>query len=104
MKNISERENRDQFEGFYRMLHRLKSGEFARTQMVLIDEEVLAPPPSLAIDVLSRHMQPECSEHQPLIRHYRGTLTLVAHSENWAATAAVGSTGPIFPQSKRRTD
>jgi rRNA maturation endonuclease Nob1 len=72
MKNISERENRAQFEGFYRMLYQLKNGELAQTQMVLIDKEFLAPPPDLRIDVLSRHMQPDSAEHQPLIRYYRG--------------------------------
>jgi hypothetical protein len=72
MKNISERENRAQFEGFYRMLYKLKSGELAQTQMVLIDKEFLAPEPDLAIDVLSRHMQPDSAVHQPLIRYYRG--------------------------------
>lgn len=72
MKNISERENRTQFEGFYRMLYRLKNGELAQTQLVLIDKEFLAPPPELAINVLSRHMQPDSTTHQPLIRYYRG--------------------------------
>lgn len=72
MKNISERENRDQFEGFYRMLYKLKVGELASTQMVLIDKEFLAPDPSQALDVLDRHMQPDSVEHEPLIRYYRG--------------------------------
>lgn len=72
MKNISERENRDQFEGFYRMLYKLKEGELASTQMVLIDKEFLPPDPSQAVDVLDRHMQPDSVEHEPLIRYYRG--------------------------------
>ncbi|MGV1803789.1 hypothetical protein ACQZ6A_18145 [Agrobacterium vitis] len=72
MKNISERENRAQFEGFYRMLYRLKSDELAQTQMVLIDKEFLAPPADLMLNVLDRHMQPDSDEHQPLIRYYRG--------------------------------
>jgi len=72
MKNISERENRDQFEGFYRMLYKLKAGELASTQMILIDKEFLAPDPSQAVDVLDRHMQPDSVEHEPLIRYYRG--------------------------------
>ena len=72
MKNISERENRAQFEGFYRMLYTLKSGELEQTQMILIDKEFLAPEPDLGINVLSRHMQPDSTVHQPLIRYYRG--------------------------------
>lgn len=72
MKNISERENRDQFEGFYRMLYKLKAGELASTQMVLIDKEFLPPDPSQVVDVLDRHMQPDSVEHEPLIRYYRG--------------------------------
>lgn len=72
MKNISERENRAQFEGFYRMLYRLKKAELAQTQVVLIDKEFLAPPTEAAQFVLSRHMQPDSSEHPPLIRYYRG--------------------------------
>jgi len=72
MKNISERENRAQFEGFYEMLYKLKVGELAQTQFVLIDKEFLEPPADVPVGVLSRHMQPESAEHQPLIRYYRG--------------------------------
>jgi len=72
MKNISERENRDQFEGFYRMLYRLKAGELAATQMILIDKEFLAPDPVEGVEVMDRHMQPDSTEHEPLIRYYRG--------------------------------
>ncbi|MBP2486023.1 rRNA maturation endonuclease Nob1 [Rhizobium leguminosarum] len=72
MKNISERENRAQFEGFYRMLYGLKDGDLAHTQMILIDKEYLAPPTDFEINILSRHMQPDSTEHPPLIRYYRG--------------------------------
>lgn len=72
MKNISERENRAQFEGFYRMLYQLNAAELRQTQFVLIDKEFLAPPGELAAGVTNRHMQPDSDEHQPLIRHYRG--------------------------------
>src|SRR5262249_17812040 len=34
MKNISERENREQFEGFYRLLYELKEDELRATQLV----------------------------------------------------------------------
>lgn len=72
MKNISERENRDQFEGFYRMLYALKQGELASTQMILIDKEFLPPDPAQKVEVTDRHMQPDSDEHEPLIRYYRG--------------------------------
>jgi hypothetical protein len=72
MKNISERENKAQFEGFYRMLYQLNAGELRRTQFVLIDKEFFAPSADLAAGVTSRHMQPDSEEHQPLIRYYRG--------------------------------
>ncbi len=72
MKNISERENKAQFEGFYRMLYKLSAGELAGTQFVLVDKEFLAPSQELGVEVLSRHMQPDSEEHQPLIRYYRG--------------------------------
>lgn len=72
MKNISERENKAQFEGFYRMLYRLNAGELRQTQFVLIDKEFFTPPDDLAAGVTNRHMQPDSDEHQPLIRYYRG--------------------------------
>ena len=72
MKNISERENKAQFEGFYRMLYQLNVGELRQTQFVLIDKEFFAPSDDLAAGVTNRHMQPESDEHQPLIRYYRG--------------------------------
>ncbi|CAI2934348.1 AAA family ATPase [Aminobacter niigataensis] len=72
MKNISERENKAQFEGFYRMLYQLNAGELRHTQFVLIDKEFFAPPGDLAAGVTNRHMQPDSDEHQPLIRYYRG--------------------------------
>jgi len=72
MKNISERENRAQFEGFYRMVYALKAGELSETQIILIDKEYLPPDPALGLDIRSRHMQPDSTEHEPLIRYYRG--------------------------------
>jgi hypothetical protein len=72
MKNISERENKAQFEGFYRMLYQLNAGELSQTQFVLIDKEFFAPPAGLAAGVTNRHMQPDSDDHQPLIRYYRG--------------------------------
>ncbi len=72
MKNISERENREQFEGFYRMLYQLNRGELRATQFVLIDKEFFPPSAEMANGVTNRHMQPDSDEHQPLIRYYRG--------------------------------
>ena len=72
MKNISERENKAQFESFYRMLYRLNAGELRQTQFVLIDKEFFAPTGDLSMGVTNRHMQPDSDEHQPLIRYYRG--------------------------------
>lgn len=72
MKNISERENRAQFEGFYRMLYQFNAGELRGTQFILIDKEFFPPPGNLAAGVTNRHMQPDSNEHQPLIRYYRG--------------------------------
>lgn len=67
MKNISERENRRQFEGFYRMLYELKESELASTQIILIDKEYSAPPEDLGLEVNVRHMKLEDPEHPPLI-------------------------------------
>jgi hypothetical protein len=72
MKNISERENREQFEGFYRMLYELKLAELASTQMILIDKEYSSPPADLGLPVKSRQMRPKDSDCPPLIPYYQG--------------------------------
>jgi len=72
MKNISERENREQFEGFHKMLYELSVNELAQTQFVLIDKEYAPPPSDLKIDLTVRHMKPDSDEDPPLIRYYRG--------------------------------
>lgn len=72
MKNISERENREQFEGFYRMLYELKLGELSSTQMILIDKEYSQPPADLKLPVKSRQMRPKDPEFPPLIPYYQG--------------------------------
>lgn len=71
MKNISERENREQFERFYGMVYQLKSSELQSTQFVLIDKE-FAPPTGEKVMVQSRHMRPGDAEHSPLIPYYEG--------------------------------
>ena len=70
MKNISERENRLQFEGFYRMLYELKKTELASTQIILIDKEYSAPPVGLELSANDRHMKLNDPEHPPLIPYY----------------------------------
>jgi hypothetical protein len=72
MKNISERENRAQFEGFYNMLYELKAGELTSTQMILIDKEYSPPPPGLGFNVLARQMRPADPAFPPLIPYYQG--------------------------------
>ena len=65
MKNISERENQDQFEGFYRLLYELKDGELSETQMVLIDKELSAPKEEHRFMWSERHMRPSDIETRP---------------------------------------
>jgi hypothetical protein len=72
MKNISERENREQFDSFYDMIYELSEGELAQTQIVLIDKEFAAPPAESKLDIISRHMKPNDPENPPLIPYYRG--------------------------------
>ncbi|WP_165070850.1 hypothetical protein [Paludisphaera rhizosphaerae] len=71
MKNISERENRRQFEGFYRMLYELKLEELSLTQIVLIDKEYSAPPAKFDLEVNERHMKLEDPVSPPLIPYLR---------------------------------
>jgi hypothetical protein len=72
MKNISERENREQFEGFHQMLYDLSQTELKGTQFILIDKELCEPPSGYAPSFASRHMKPDDSGDPPLIRYYRG--------------------------------
>ncbi|WP_133670221.1 hypothetical protein [Burkholderia pseudomallei] len=72
MKNISERENRTQFEGFYRMLYELEHSEFRGIQLVLIDKEFSAPALAYDFTLIERHMRPADSEFPPLIPYYSG--------------------------------
>ncbi|MBY0511800.1 MAG: hypothetical protein K2P94_16805 [Rhodospirillaceae bacterium] len=72
MKNISERENRAQFKGFYNMVYELKAGELSDHQIILIDKEFAPPLKELGVDVVSRHMRPDDNKNPPLIPTYRG--------------------------------
>jgi hypothetical protein len=79
MKNISERENRQQFEGFYNMIYELKASELSATQFILIDKEYTSPAEDLKLKVSSRHMKPNDPpkpldpETAPLIPYYLGS-------------------------------
>lgn len=79
MKNISERENRQQFEGFYNMIYELKTSELSTTQFILIDKEYTPPAEDLKLSVSSRHMkpndpsQPLDPQTAPLIPYYLGS-------------------------------
>jgi len=72
MKNISERENRAQFEGFFEMLYDLCNSELKGTQFILIDKELCPSPEGFQPSFKARHMTPDDEKHPPLIRYYRG--------------------------------
>ncbi len=72
MKNISERENRTQFEGFHQMLYELARNELSGTQFVLIDKEFCPPESEDGLAMVSRHMKVDDAEEPPLISYYRG--------------------------------
>jgi len=72
MKNISERENRAQFEGFFDMLYDLCNSELNGTQFILIDKECCPPPENFKPRFNTRHMTPDNDDYPPLIRYYRG--------------------------------
>ena len=72
MKNISERENREQFLGFFEMLYDLCNTELRGTQFILIDKEICFPPKDFEPRFQERHMKPADDQYPPLIRYYRG--------------------------------
>jgi hypothetical protein len=72
MKNISERENREQFLGFFEMLYDLCNTELKGTQFILIDKEICHPPEDFHPSFKERHMKPDDDKYPPLIRYYRG--------------------------------
>lgn len=71
MKNISERENREQFLGFFDMLYDLCASELYGTQFILIDKEICLPPEKFKPSFQERHMKPDDDNNPPLIRYYR---------------------------------
>ena len=79
MKNISERENREQFEGFFEMLYDLSNSELKGTQFILIDKELCPPPEGYEPSFAERHMkpnerggEPKENPYPPLIGYYQG--------------------------------
>ena len=72
MKNISERENADQFAGFHEMLYELVETELKGTEFIIIDKEIFRPKEGTKVHFQERHMKPDDPENPPLIRYYRG--------------------------------
>lgn len=72
MKNISERENQEVFEGFINLLYTLSANELDGTQIIVIDKEYFPPPKKYEKSHNSRHMQPDSDEFPPLIPYYKG--------------------------------
>lgn len=71
MKNISERENRTQFEGFHQLLYELAADELCETQFVLIDKEHCEPEEGFPRSLVVRHMKVDDENEPPLIGYYR---------------------------------
>lgn len=79
MKNISERENVDQFEGFFNLVYELCGSELKETQFIFIDKEVCRPKSNQTFTFTERHMMPNepgcdptTNPAPPLIRYYVG--------------------------------
>ena len=75
MKNISERENRAQFEGFSKMLYDLCDSELKGTQFILIDKESRPPPENFQSSFKSRHMTPNDDNNPPLRAYPKSVVT-----------------------------
>jgi hypothetical protein len=72
MKNISERENRIQFEGFHALVYDLLETDLRGTQAILIDKEFIPCHQDSVLAFSARHMMPDSEENPPLIPYYRG--------------------------------
>lgn len=78
MKNTSERQNREQFEGFMKMLYELSLTELKDTQFIVVDKELFAPPSGYSRSFSSRQMRPnergkdpKENPHPPLIPYHQ---------------------------------
>lgn len=92
MKNISERENRTQFEGFHEMLYELASTELQDTQFILIDKEYCPPNDKHTVAVKARHMTVDRESEPPLIPYYRERPTTVGGQESSPTQVPGGET------------
>lgn len=74
MKNISERENREQYEGLHELLYELSVSELRDTQFIMVDKEFCAPPRRLEgeVQLVQRRMTPDDPSAPPLIPYYQG--------------------------------
>ncbi|RAV08720.1 hypothetical protein [Paenibacillus contaminans] len=79
MKNISERENQDIFEGFYNLIYYLYSSELSSKQLIIVDKEFFDPKDSDFKEFYKdrdhlkvKHMTPDDPNNPPLIQYYRG--------------------------------
>ena len=70
MKNVSERENKDVFEGFFRLVYELAASELSGTQVIIVDKEFFPVPEDIELTVKQRHMMPGSKESPPLIPYY----------------------------------
>ena len=72
MKNISERENRVQFEGFHELVYDLGETELKGVQIIIIDKEYCPPSDDCNVALFVRHMKVDDPEYPPLISYYHG--------------------------------
>jgi hypothetical protein len=78
MKNISERENRDIFEGFYNLIYQLYSNELSENQLIIVDKEFFSPEETDYKEYYTegklkiKHMTPDDRNNPPLIQYYKG--------------------------------
>jgi len=72
MKNISERENKDVYNGFYKFLYKLAQSELKDTQFIIIDKEFEPHPERKGLDMTVRHMTKDDPKNPPLIDYYKG--------------------------------
>ena len=72
MKNISERENRKQFEAFHELLYNFANTELRGTQIIIIDKEYYPPKEQYNFSFSERLMTLNDPNYPPLIGYYRG--------------------------------
>lgn len=73
MKNISERENIDVFESFYKFIYKIMSTELKDMQLIIIDKEFYpADNYTGQKEIIIKHMTPDNPELPGLIDYYTG--------------------------------